>query len=327
MTSPHPTMLWEVGNRAEHSHENGITSNKMDATTDVKRKRRHSLILNLLQKIRARRSRRWFWSCILMYICITLALMFSGICMLRNQDVSHVFTSWLLLRCYGFVFLNAFWSLHIQLKGLIGKHGILPATSTLDALAANLDRMNDQSASSAIERAFEQLEDMAQGQPAAQGMITRTERWYHQHAPQALRRFLQIPTLCWFFGSSDHSILWQSRLGIFCSILQVLDILPNILLLSICYFCYMSLKLLTRDFLALQWDALILEAGALAILLCPMQLRVPIVSHTTGGWPPLPILWLLRLLVFRLMFSSGWVKLASGDRAWKVFHLSSFIIC
>ena len=54
-------------------------------------------------------------------------------------------------------------------------------------------------------------------------------------------------------------------------------------------------------FLAYQWDLLLLETGFLAWLL------------TSGSRIPL---WLLRWLLFRFMFLSGAVKLASGDPAW-----------
>ena len=52
-----------------------------------------------------------------------------------------------------------------------------------------------------------------------------------------------------------------------------------------------------------QWDALLLEAGFLAILL---------------GSSPI-VIWLYRWLLFRLVFLSGVVKLASGDPSWRHF--------
>ena len=54
-------------------------------------------------------------------------------------------------------------------------------------------------------------------------------------------------------------------------------------------------------FMGYQWDWLLIEAGFLAIFLRPANSRV----------------WLLRWLLFRLVFESGAVKLLSGDPSWR----------
>ena len=101
--------------------------------------------------------------------------------------------------------------------------------------------------------------------------------------------------------------------------------------LALLWLLYLSLVTVGRDFLGFQWDNLLLEAGLLAIFFAPLQLVArasrPCVSlasvkpnqkKLTGETPvPLPILWLLRLLLFKLMFSSGCVKLLSGDPNWR----------
>src|SRR3989442_698777 len=68
-----------------------------------------------------------------------------------------------------------------------------------------------------------------------------------------------------------------------------------------------------RIFLGYQWDILLLEVGFLAIFVSPLEWleRFPPTMA-----PPSPILWLLWWLLFRLMFSSGVVKVRSGDRNW-----------
>ncbi|HTW95768.1 MAG TPA: lipase maturation factor family protein, partial [Tepidisphaeraceae bacterium] len=80
----------------------------------------------------------------------------------------------------------------------------------------------------------------------------------------------------------------------------------------IMFACYSSLTVSGQDFLEFQWDSLLLEAGFLAIFLSPWQLwsrRQKPPSHI--------ILWMLRWLVFRVMFMSGVVKLSSNDQAWR----------
>jgi hypothetical protein len=76
---------------------------------------------------------------------------------------------------------------------------------------------------------------------------------------------------------------------------------------------YLSLSVVCEIFLSYQWDALLLETGFLAIFFAPFQL-VPRLSRERQ--PSRLMLWMLRWLLFRLMFSSGVVKLASGDLTW-----------
>ncbi len=84
------------------------------------------------------------------------------------------------------------------------------------------------------------------------------------------------------------------------------------LLLAVLWAFYLSLVTVGGDFLAFQWDILLLEAGFLAIFLAPLGLKPGL-----GSAPPKAIVWLLRWLLFRLMFSSGAVKLLSGDPTWR----------
>src|SRR5207249_2378648 len=77
---------------------------------------------------------------------------------------------------------------------------------------------------------------------------------------------------------------------------------------------YLSLTVAGQDFLGYQWDALLLETGFLAIFFAPLQWRSRL---GRDGSPSRPIVWLLRWLLFRLMFSSGVVKLLSGDESWR----------
>jgi hypothetical protein len=70
---------------------------------------------------------------------------------------------------------------------------------------------------------------------------------------------------------------------------------------------YLSLVSVGAPFLNFQWDALLLEAGFLALFI---------------GSPLL--VWAYRVLLFRLMFESGLVKLSSGDANWRSLHALRF---
>jgi lipase maturation factor 1 len=72
-------------------------------------------------------------------------------------------------------------------------------------------------------------------------------------------------------------------------------------LLACLYVLYLSLDTAGQDFLAFQWDSLLLEAGFLAIFLGHSKI----------------IVLLFRWLLFRLMFLSGVVKFASHDPVWR----------
>jgi lipase maturation factor 1 len=127
-----------------------------------------------------------------------------------------------------------------------------------------------------------------------------------------LERYHLLPTLCWF-DASDAFLHFQCAAGTVCAILLIIGLAPAPSLFLL-WLIYLSLATVGRDFLGFQWDNLLLEAGFLAIFLAPLQLR-PRFSRESP--PSLLFVWLLRLLLFKLMFSSGCVKLISGDPAWR----------
>src|SRR5262249_13181178 len=77
---------------------------------------------------------------------------------------------------------------------------------------------------------------------------------------------------------------------------------------------YLSLCTVCREFLSFQWDILLLESGFLAIFFAPLRL---LPWRIRASPPSRLVLWLLRWLLFRLMFESGCVKLLSGDPTWR----------
>jgi lipase maturation factor 1 len=122
---------------------------------------------------------------------------------------------------------------------------------------------------------------------------------------------LRVPTLFWL-GASDGALVGACFAGAIAGAVLALGRAP-LLASAACWVLYLSIVSVGGDFLLYQWDALLLEAGFLAILWAPRSLRL------SASLPPEPsraVLWLLRWLLFRLMFFSGWVKLASGDESW-----------
>jgi len=127
-----------------------------------------------------------------------------------------------------------------------------------------------------------------------------------------VERYHLLPTLCWF-NCSDGFLNFQCAAGTILSVLLILGIAPAPSLVLL-WLIYLSLVTVGRDFLGFQWDNLLLEAGFLGIFFAPLQL-IPKPSREAP--PSRLFLWLLRLLLFKLMFSSGCVKLLSGDPTWR----------
>ena len=131
------------------------------------------------------------------------------------------------------------------------------------------------------------------------------------------RPWFSVPTLFWL-GASDRALNLVCGLGSAASSLLLLNVLPGPAAL-VAWLCYLSLYVAGRVFLGFQWDVLLLEAGVIACLWAPWSLR-PRVAPPLSRFP----LWLTRWLVFRLMFLSGFVKLASHDPSWRDLTAMSY---
>jgi predicted DCC family thiol-disulfide oxidoreductase YuxK len=172
----------------------------------------------------------------------------------------------LFLRLLAFAYLAAFVSLWVQVDGLIGPRGILPADRYLE---------------------------WVRGQ-------TGNERYW------------LVPTLAWL-SPGTGMLHFLCGAGAVVSLAVLLGIAPT-LGLFLAWAFYLSLSSVGQIFLGYQWDALLLEAGLLAIFLSPPAWRL---RFSAARRPSETTRRLLLWLLFRLMFSSGVVKLGSGDPAWR----------
>src|SRR5262249_44193363 len=80
-------------------------------------------------------------------------------------------------------------------------------------------------------------------------------------------RFRFVPTVCWF-STSDAFLEGLSVGGACLAALMAVGAAP-ILAAPALWVAYLSLVVVCQEFLSYQWDALLLEAGFLAILLAP----------------------------------------------------------
>jgi hypothetical protein len=158
--------------------------------------------------------------------------------------------------------------------------------------------------------AFASLTTQLDGLIGSQGILPARELLDWVRSETGPERYWLLPTLAWL-GPSDGFLLFLAWGGAALALLLILDIAPALVLLLLWGF-YLSLVSVGQVFLGYQWDGLLLEAGFLSIFLAPLSLRL-----RCGFEPPPVAVWLLRFLLFRLMFSSGIVKLRSGDETWR----------
>ncbi len=138
------------------------------------------------------------------------------------------------------------------------------------------------------------------------------------HASLGNEAWLRLPSLCWLFGAGKFlSVLCAA--GVVLSLLLFAGVAPA-LCLFLLWVAYLSLVGAGQTFFNFQWDALLLETTLLAIWLAPWSL----LPWWHRAAPPRLARWLLGWLLFRLMFLSGFVKLASGDPTWRDLSALTF---
>ena len=120
-----------------------------------------------------------------------------------------------------------------------------------------------------------------------------------------------LPTLAWL-GGGDAALHSMCALGAGASVLLMAGIAP-IPILFLLWALYLSLGVVGQIFTGYQWDMLILETAVMGICVAPGGILPNRKSETAApAWG----IFLVHWLGFRLMLSSGWVKLASGDPHW-----------
>lgn len=190
--------------------------------------------------------------------------------MIKMMEVRY--TRNLFLRGMCIIYLFAFISLYVQIPGLYGDNGILPARTQINL----------------------------------KGKAT------------LFQKMTQKPTFLWlanYVGLNveymlDVVALSGALLSFFGFISQKFCIAPVFLTLWALYY---SVFQVGQVFMQNQWDNLLLEAGFLCVLIAPLLITAKgKISKPSDGLT----FWGIRWLLFRFMFASGAVKLASGCPVW-----------
>ncbi len=184
---------------------------------------------------------------------------------------------WVFLRLLGVVYFCAFASWATQIVGLVGRNGIVPIADILEAQKPRLG-----------------------GRP-----------------------FLAVPTLCWW-RSDDRGLRAHCWVGAVLSLCLVAGVAPIPVLVAL-WLLYLSLSTACTIFAGFQWDALLVEMGFLAIFFAPADLwtgepwAAAVMASAEAPLPEPPVVarLLMYWLLFRLMFTSGVVKLQNSNPAWR----------
>jgi hypothetical protein len=130
--------------------------------------------------------------------------------------------------------------------------------------------------------------------------------------PGLLAAFAQAPSLFWL-GAHPAFIAVLAWTGLAAAVALTLNLWPR-LALVVCWVIFLSFAATWRVFSPAQLDNLMLEVALLCIPFAPAGLRPGLGAAS----PPRPVaLFMMRWLLFRVMFESGVVKLVAGDPHWR----------
>jgi lipase maturation factor 1 len=169
--------------------------------------------------------------------------------------------------------------------------------------------------------AFLSLFVQAEGLIGSQGILPANQTLQIVGERFGLSGYFEFPSLLWLW-SSDTALLTLCAAGAITGAIGIAA--PYLWFPWIAsWTLYLSFVSIGRNFLSFQWDALLLETGFLAILHVLLHTHGwaagsdrRITAFSASPTPMRAVGWAYRWLLFRLMFSSGVVKLTSGDTSW-----------
>jgi hypothetical protein len=157
--------------------------------------------------------------------------------------------------------------------------------------------------------AFVSLGVQAQGLFGSNGVMPIS--MFVEAAKSAGHSFWQHPSALWW-ASSDATITGVWTVGVIAAFALLAGLAPKAALL-VSWFAYLSFVSLGWPFMSFQWDTLLLEVSFTAVFFVPWRAWDRLGGHVG----PHPVArWAMWWLLFRLVFRSAYVKLASGDPSW-----------
>jgi hypothetical protein len=130
-----------------------------------------------------------------------------------------------------------------------------------------------------------------------------------EHYGSTWAGFETLPMLFWI-NCSDTWLQVVPWIGVVlaCALLAGY---ANSVTLAVMWILYMSIVHVGQDWYGYGWEIQMVETGFLAIFLCPLLDARPFPARA----PPLPVIFLFRWLIVRIMLGSALIKLR-GDSCW-----------
>jgi hypothetical protein len=130
-----------------------------------------------------------------------------------------------------------------------------------------------------------------------------------QHFGSTWAGFEKLPMIFWF-SCSDTWLQVVPWIGVVLACVMLAGY-ANSVMLAVMWILYMSIVHVGQDWYGYGWEIQMLETGFLAIFLCPLLDARPFPARA----PPLPVIFLFRWLIARIMLGSALIKLR-GDSCW-----------
>ena len=125
-----------------------------------------------------------------------------------------------------------------------------------------------------------------------------------------LDAFMEFPTIFWFH-LSDTFLSILAWAGVLLSLVVVMGF-ANVPILFVMWALYFSFVSIGQVWYGYGWEIQLLETGFLAMFVVPLVDPRPFPKFP----PPVPVIWLLRWLAFRIYLGSGLIKIRH-DLCWQ----------
>lgn len=132
--------------------------------------------------------------------------------------------------------------------------------------------------------------------------------------PHALERFIRAPSLFWL-STAPGFLAFLPWAGLAAAAALVLNLWPRVAL-GACWAVHLSFVATWQVFSPTIIDGLLIETAFLSLFFAPPGLR----PGLGAAHPPRALaLFMMRWLLFRIMFGSGFIKVFAGDPRWRDF--------
>ena len=151
------------------------------------------------------------------------------------------------------------------------------------------------------------------------GILPATEMLQQVYGQFGAEAYWLCPTIFWF-NCSDAFLQAVTWVGTVLSFFVILGVVTGPALLALAVL-WLSLVTVGGEFTGFQSDGMLVEATVLSLFYVSWQWFEPpwpVPESLRQQMPPSRAsIWLLRFMVFRIMFASGLVKILSGDPTWR----------